>query len=131
MTHGDGSAGNLVFPHRLNTRLRVSLTKTETDGARTQVHNSNRQVEDETSLDETLQSAKREIIEQEIFAVLAQEAGTFPTASARVSERLIVIEAAQGTELKFELVSAVLFLLLCATCSNTFLVGCRVICIVV
>ncbi|KAF5344117.1 hypothetical protein D9758_008900 [Tetrapyrgos nigripes] len=107
MTYGDGSAGNLVFPHRLSTRLRVSLTKIDADGTRTLVHSSgDAQVDDGKSLDEILKSAKREIIEQEIFAVVAQEAGTFPTASSRVSERLIVIEAAQGTELKFELLDA-------------------------
>lgn len=45
-------------------------------------------------------------MEQEIFGMLIREAGNLPTASARVSERLIVIEAAQGVELRFELVSA-------------------------
>ncbi|THV08497.1 hypothetical protein K435DRAFT_13103 [Dendrothele bispora CBS 962.96] len=106
MAHGDESADNLVFPHRLNTRLRISLANVATDGPRMYTHNSVSQNKDGSSLDETLKCAKREIIEQEIFALIAQEAGTFPTASARVSERLIVIEAAQGTELKFELLDA-------------------------
>jgi mediator of RNA polymerase II transcription subunit 17 len=57
------------------------------------------------SLEKSLRVAQQEVVEQEIFSTLVQEAGNLPTASARVSERLIVIDAAQGMELKFELVS--------------------------
>ena len=46
------------------------------------------------------------IVEQEIFFAIVQEAGSLPTAQTRVSERLAVIEASQGTELWFELVSS-------------------------
>lgn len=59
---------------------------------------------DESSLEGSLRAAQQEIVEQEIFSVLIKEAGSLPTASARVSERLIVIDAAQGMELQFELV---------------------------
>ena len=45
-----------------------------------------------------------EAFDQEIFALLVKEAGNLPTASARVSERLIAIDAAQGVYLTFELV---------------------------
>lgn len=60
---------------------------------------------DDGSLQNTLRAAQAEVVEQEIFAMLIKEAGNLPTASARVSERLIVIEAAQAIELRFELVS--------------------------
>jgi mediator of RNA polymerase II transcription subunit 17 len=59
---------------------------------------------DDASLDGALKAAQQEIVEQEIFSLLVKEAGSLPTASARVSERLIVIDAAQAIELKFELV---------------------------
>jgi len=57
-----------------------------------------------SSVEDYVASAQREIVEQEIFSLLVQEASNLPTASTKVSERLIVIEAAQATELKFELV---------------------------
>jgi mediator of RNA polymerase II transcription subunit 17, fungi type len=60
---------------------------------------------DESVLEESLRCAQAEVVQQEIFSVLIREASNLPTASARVSERLIVIDAAQGTELAFELVS--------------------------
>lgn len=63
-------------------------------------------ITDPTTPDGALQAAQREVVEQEIFSMLIREAGNLPTASARVSEQLIVIEAAQNTELRFELVSA-------------------------
>ena len=56
------------------------------------------------NLDSALKTAQSEIIDQEIFSLLVKEAGNLPTASARVSERLIVIDAAQGLSLTFELV---------------------------
>jgi mediator of RNA polymerase II transcription subunit 17 len=45
------------------------------------------------------------MVEEELFSVLIKEASTLPTASAQVAERLIIIDAAQGMDLKFELVS--------------------------
>ena len=48
-----------------------------------------------------------EAFDQEIFAFLVKEAGNLPTASARVSERLIAIDAAQGVYLTFELVEKI------------------------
>jgi mediator of RNA polymerase II transcription subunit 17 len=59
---------------------------------------------DPTDLEATLQEAQQEVVEQEIFSLLVQEAGNLSTASARVSERLIVIDAAETIELRFELV---------------------------
>lgn len=95
---------SLTFPYRQNTILRVQLSVTRSDGSiSTGLHQAaplpSINVEDSVAV------AQREIIEQEIFTLLVQESSTLPTASAKVSERLIVIEAAQSTELKFELVS--------------------------
>lgn len=59
---------------------------------------------DDGTLEGSLRAVQQEMVEQEIFAGLIREAGNLPTASSRVSERLIVIDAAQGTELRFELV---------------------------
>ena len=66
-------------------------------------HNTNSQV-DSTSLEGALREAQQEIVEQELFSLLVKEAGTLPTASARVSESFIIIDAAENIELKFELV---------------------------
>lgn len=60
--------------------------------------------ENNASLDAALRVAQQEVVEQEIFSLLVKEAGNLPTSMARVSERLIVLDAAQGVELRFELV---------------------------
>jgi len=62
---------------------------------------------DAQNLDSALKTSQSEIVDQEIFSLLVKEAGNLPTASARVSERLIVIDAAQGLDLSFELVECV------------------------
>ena len=56
-----------------------------------------------------------EAVDQEIFALLVREAGSLPTASARVSERLIAIDATQGVYLTFELVEQIYFLVDCSS----------------
>jgi mediator of RNA polymerase II transcription subunit 17 len=94
----------LVFPHRQNTRFRVSVAATSTDDTVSVSQNTIDNM-DATTLEGALMGSQQEAVEQEIFSILVQEAGNLPTASARVSERLIVIDAAQGMELKFELVS--------------------------
>jgi mediator of RNA polymerase II transcription subunit 17, fungi type len=93
----------LVFPHRERTRLRISLRTPDSDGSLSMSHNTIISADD-GSLEGSLRAAQQEVVEQEIFSVLIREAGNLPTASARVSERLIVIDAAQGMELLFELV---------------------------
>ena len=93
----------LVFPHRQRTRLRVSLRTPDTHGSLSLSHNTIVSADDGT-LEGSLRAAQQEIVEQEIFSVLIREAGNLPTASARVSERLIVIDTAQRMELLFELV---------------------------
>ena len=95
----------VVFPHRHRTRLAISIRNMDADGKPTISRNSIKVI-DTPTLGDSLKSAQQEVVEQEIFSVLVKEAGTLPTASARVSERLVVIDAAQGMELRFELVRA-------------------------
>jgi mediator of RNA polymerase II transcription subunit 17 len=92
-----------VFPYRQNMRLFISVSKISEAGKQVQSRNT-MAPPDISSLDGALRAAQQEIVEQEIFTLLVKEAGNLPTASARVSERLIVIDAAQAVELKFELV---------------------------
>lgn len=61
------------------------------------------------SLGGALERAQIESLEKEIFGQLITEAANLPTASARVSERLIVIDAAETMELRFELVRRAAF----------------------
>jgi hypothetical protein len=106
----------LIFPHRQNTRLRVSVATTdESNGRMTAKNRVARYNRD--SLEDSLRDAKREVVEREIFQSLVKEAGKLPTISAKVSERLIVIDAAQGTELVFELVK-VASLVRCLNCTE-------------
>jgi mediator of RNA polymerase II transcription subunit 17 len=56
------------------------------------------------SLETSLTDAQREIVDEEIFAVLIREASSLPTSSARVAERIIIIDVDHDTELRFEMV---------------------------
>ncbi|KAG6868512.1 hypothetical protein C0993_001613 [Termitomyces sp. T159_Od127] len=103
LASNDTSIHGLVFLHRQHTRLRISVSLIGVDGACITSHNMPTRI-DEKGPEAALKGAQQEIVEQEIFSLLVHEAGNLPTASARVSERLIVIDAAHGTELKFELV---------------------------
>jgi mediator of RNA polymerase II transcription subunit 17, fungi type len=60
---------------------------------------------DADALQATLREAQREVLDQEIFSLLIRDTNVFPTSSVRVSERLLVVEATQDTEIWFELVS--------------------------
>ncbi|KAI0750794.1 subunit 17 of mediator complex-domain-containing protein [Daedaleopsis nitida] len=99
----DGSS--LEFPLRQRTRLRVSISRTTPYGIRQTTHSLLSDPYDGT-LDGALRAAQVEVVEQEVFSMLIKEASSLPTASAEVSERLILIDAAQSTELRFELVDA-------------------------
>lgn len=103
MTTYETDSDALVFPYRQRTRLCISLNSVNSGGSSTLSRNTILSADD-GSLEGSLKAAQQEIVEQEIFSVLIREAGNLPTASARVSERLIVIDAAQGIELRFELV---------------------------
>lgn len=108
-TYGENTSSALVYPHRQNTRLKVILRLTDTNGAKRSFHN-HVVLDDESGLHGSLKAAQTEVVEGEIFSVLIREASSLPTASARVSERLIVIEAAPGTELIFELVRRIILI---------------------
>jgi mediator of RNA polymerase II transcription subunit 17 len=101
-THDTGS-DSLIFPQRQRVRLRVSLRNRKPDGTLVIIHNSIKGLEDNT-LQGSLRSAQQEVVEQEIFSVLVREAPNLLTAASRVSERLVVIDAAENLELIFELV---------------------------
>lgn len=101
----DTEENRIEFPLRQNTRLRASLRKTNDDGSQYLVANTISLVE-ETTLEESLRAAQIEVVEQEVFSALIKEAGNLPTATARVSERSIVVKAALGTELIIQLVDS-------------------------
>ncbi|KAG6890572.1 hypothetical protein C0992_000580 [Termitomyces sp. T32_za158] len=102
MASNDTSTHGLVFLNRQHTRLRVSVSIFGANGVCVTSQNTQIRI-DEKGPEVALKGAQQEIVEREIFSLLVHEAGSLPTASARVSERLIVIDAAHGTELKFEL----------------------------
>ena len=92
---------DLVFASQQNGRLKISIS-TEAD---TPVYVFiSPLLEGPLTLDNALKAAQTEAVDHEVFALLVREAGNLPTASARVSERLIAIDAAQGVYLTFELV---------------------------
>lgn len=94
----------LLFPRHQATRMRVSLVTTDEAGQQRTAHDT-WHPSDHFDLNSLLRSARDEVIDQEIFAQLIREAAMLPTATVSVSERLIVIEASQNSELRFELVS--------------------------
>lgn len=123
----------LNFPHRQRTRLRVTLTTTLPSGARVQSQNTithapgetlqgqggptpketpgeaqhdapTLHAHEETTLHALIQQAQHEMVDREMFSVLVREAGHLPTAAAHVREKFIVIEAAQGVSLRFDMV---------------------------
>ncbi|KAI0692568.1 subunit 17 of mediator complex-domain-containing protein [Cytidiella melzeri] len=98
-------SGILEYPLRQYTCLQVSITTIDVDGVGHTVKNNTKKFDDST-LEGSLRGAQAEVVQQEIFSVLIREASNLPTASSRVSERLIVIDTAQGTELSFELVES-------------------------
>jgi mediator of RNA polymerase II transcription subunit 17 len=101
----DNPSDGLVFPFRQNCRLQVSLSISDVASGTLSTASNAILLPIAPSLEDELKSAQIEIVEQEIFTLLVSEASNLPSVSARVSERLIILEAAQGTELKFELAS--------------------------
>ena len=97
----DSDSDDLVFASHQNSRLKISIS-TEA-GASAHVFTSP-VLEGRLTLDNALKAVQTEAVDQEIFTLLAKQAGNLPTASARVSERLIAIDAAQEVYLTFELV---------------------------
>lgn len=95
----------LQFPHRRRNRLRISLTVADHAGVTCTSHNTAYSF-GSTSLVESLSTAQKEVVDEEVFSVLIKEASTLPTASTRVSERLIVIDVAEGIDIQFEMVNS-------------------------
>lgn len=93
----------LMFPHRQSVRLRTSLTIVDSAGVSHTAHNPI-ELCDRPSLETSLTDAQREIVDEEIFAILIREASSLPTSSARVAERIIIIDVDHGSELRFEMV---------------------------
>ncbi|KAL1680058.1 subunit 17 of mediator complex-domain-containing protein [Schizophyllum commune] len=60
--------------------------------------------EDASTLHGLIQQAQHEMVDREMFSVLVREAGHLPTAAAHVREKFIVIEAALGVSLRFDMV---------------------------
>jgi mediator of RNA polymerase II transcription subunit 17 len=103
---GDSSA-DILFPSHQHTRLRISISTATGAASSISIFDSPVPNFNAQNLDSALKTSQSEIVDQEIFSLLVKEAGNLPTASARVSERLIVIDAAQGLHLTFELVECV------------------------
>lgn len=103
MVPSEVSSSVLSFPNRRRVRLRVTVISDFSSESPRVAHNRV-QTWNPGSLNVSLKAAQQEIVEEEIFSVLIAEASELPTAAVRVSERLIVIEAAQTIELRFELV---------------------------
>ncbi|KAG9317670.1 subunit 17 of mediator complex-domain-containing protein [Chiua virens] len=96
-------ANSLIFPHHQSARLRITLTTEDWNGDTHTAHNII-EFSEGPSLEASLKDAQRETVDEEIFAVLIREASNLPTSSARVAERIIIIDVDHGTELRFEMV---------------------------
>src|ERR1700761_1322636 len=82
----------LVFPLRQKTRLLISYTLINAESGGRETMRTTASYDSESmvySVDEELRVAQIEIIEQEMFYHLLEEARSLPSAVARVSERLV------------------------------------------
>lgn len=96
-----------MFPRRQNTALCISIRNLGASGAEKMAcNNVTNRFKDGDPLQTSLREAQREVLEQEIFSLLIRDASTLPTSSVRVSERLLVVEATQESEIRFELVGS-------------------------
>jgi len=101
-----GSKESIAFPRRQRTILCVSVMTMDASGTQRAACNTiANEPRDDDPLQTTLHEAQREVLEQEIFSLLIRNASILPTSSVRVAERLLVVEATQDTEIRFELVS--------------------------
>ncbi|KAF8505758.1 subunit 17 of mediator complex-domain-containing protein [Russula emetica] len=99
------SKERIAFPRRQRTILCVSVTTMDASKTqRTACNTMANELGDGDPLQATLHEAQREVLEQEIFSLLIRDASILPTSSVRVAERLLVVEATQDTEIRFELV---------------------------
>ncbi|KAI9508929.1 subunit 17 of mediator complex-domain-containing protein [Russula earlei] len=100
-----GSKEPIVFSRRQRTILRINVRTVDAFGTeRTACNTMSDEPNDDDPLQSTLREVQREVLDQEIFSLLIKDASVLPTSSVRVSERLLVVEATQDTEVWFELV---------------------------
>lgn len=111
LSAADQESSQVVFQHRQKLRLRISLTRPNSDGTKSVSYNT-LHPPNATDVNTTIQYAQQEVVEQEIFRELFREAEKYPTGDTKVSERLIVISIAHTMELCFTLVPSL-------TCDNT------------
>ncbi|KAF8308159.1 hypothetical protein DL93DRAFT_2087315 [Clavulina sp. PMI_390] len=111
------SNGNLVFPSYPRRRLQAKLTRQLANGSEAVSHgiidlsgagdqHSDNSGSSAESMHQRLLAAQREVVDEEIFALLVQEAATFPSAAASVSERRVNVIASPDTSLALELIDA-------------------------
>lgn len=107
--YAEETSSPLVFPQRQRSRLLISCTTVDPISGNPVTSQAelfdSKVAESELSVDEQLLLAQTELLEQEIFQRLLEDSGKLPSANVRVSERLIEVEATQGVDVKFELVS--------------------------
>ncbi|KAF9485307.1 hypothetical protein BDN70DRAFT_871333 [Pholiota conissans] len=100
------SSHDINFPYRQTTWLRISISISSEFGVEMYTFDSPSLATSTRTLDNVLKDAQTEAVDQEIFSLLVKEAGNLPTASARVSERLIAINTAHGLDLSFQLIDS-------------------------
>lgn len=100
----DVNMDELAYASRPRTVMQLSLRIKNPNGDDSVTINTMRPTATDPSVEEDLARAQTEIIDQEIFTHLSQEASTMPTVLTRVSERTIIIDAAEDIELRFDLV---------------------------
>ena len=98
------SKNELVFASRPRTRMQISLRTSPLHDKETFFVNTIKPYSEHASVEAELAMAQTEIVDQEIFTYLVKEASVLPTVLARVSERSIIIDAAENIELRFDLV---------------------------
>lgn len=98
----------IVFPSHQHTRLQISITSPNyPPQAFVAASDSQQVLHEDIPLDDVLKGVQTEVVDQEIFSNLVNDAGNLSTAHGTVSERLISIEVARGVGLTFELVSVI------------------------
>jgi hypothetical protein len=95
----------VLFLSQDKTYLRVNLTISDESGV-TVTSSSSPPPPSSNVPNDLLREAQRSFIEQEIFQLLIRDAGHLSYASCRVSDKVVILEAAPGVELRCELVSS-------------------------
>jgi hypothetical protein len=99
---------DIVFASHQHTRLQISIA---TPNCPPQVFTAASDLRpfsnENKALDDVLKSVQTEVVDQEIFSTLVNDAGNLSTAHGTVSERLISIEVARDVGLTFELASPI------------------------